>query len=176
VNGTLHRMQALPAMAKAGLVLGGYLAAAALAFGAVVVHVGMTVDYDASSGMYAFGDLLLFIAVFGATSIVPTGLALFFLRGTRVFWILLAGVALAMAATTLGVTIVSMVAPQSSSLWALLAFPRLFLSPFLAGAFGLASIAAPDRRARLCLLVAAGIECLGALYAFFHWFVPLFFR
>jgi hypothetical protein len=34
---------------------------------------------QASSGMYAFGDLILFIGVFGVLALIPTGLAAYFL-------------------------------------------------------------------------------------------------
>jgi hypothetical protein len=73
-------------IAKLGLVVGGYLAACLLAGGVVYVYQLFTnhAVTQASSGMYAFGDLLLFIGVFGLLSLPPTGLALYFLiRGFR---------------------------------------------------------------------------------------------
>ena len=90
-------------MAKVGLVLGGYVAAILSAFGVVLLYINQTnePDRDASSGMYAFGDALLFIAVFGIVSTIPTGVALVFLRQSRKFWIAFCVVALIVACTSL---------------------------------------------------------------------------
>jgi hypothetical protein len=74
-------MTKMSRLAKLGLVIGGYVVACLIASG--VVHVwelftqGPTAQ--ASSGMYAFGDLLLFIGIFGVLALIPTGLAVFFL-------------------------------------------------------------------------------------------------
>jgi len=66
--------------AKAGIVIGGYSAAFVIASAAVAVHVAATdpIEASAASGMYAFGDLLLFGGVFGVIALIPTGAALFF--------------------------------------------------------------------------------------------------
>ncbi len=68
-------------IAKFGLVIGGYIVACVLASGVVYVYQLLTDTpvTQASSGMYAFGDLLLFIGVFGILALFPTGLALYFL-------------------------------------------------------------------------------------------------
>jgi hypothetical protein len=67
---------------KFGVVLAGYLAAVMAASAAVAVRVANTSgpDAQASAGMCVFGDGLLFVAVFSAVAIFPTGLALYFLR------------------------------------------------------------------------------------------------
>ena len=57
----------------------------------------------------------------------------------------------------------------------MLAFPRIFMSPFFFAAFGLAALIAPQSRARWCLVAAAGIEALSSVYGFLRWFAPLFF-
>ena len=66
---------------KLGLVIGGYVAACLLASGAVYVYQMLTdtAVAQSSSGMYAFGDLLLFLGMFGVLALFPTGLALYFL-------------------------------------------------------------------------------------------------
>src|SRR5262245_14862624 len=73
----------------------GYLASLLLAALAVAVHIALTsgADANASSGMYAFGDALLFVFVFGGCALVPTAAALYFLRPYRRFWVAAAGVA-----------------------------------------------------------------------------------
>jgi hypothetical protein len=71
--------------AKALIVVAGYLAAFAIASAAVAVRIATTNQAEASaaSGMYAFGDVALFVIVFGALALIPTGAALFFLLSRR---------------------------------------------------------------------------------------------
>jgi hypothetical protein len=68
-------------LAKFGLVIGGYVAACLIASAVVYVWQLYTQDASAqaSAGMYAGGDLLLFIGVFGVLALIPTGLAVYFL-------------------------------------------------------------------------------------------------
>ena len=74
-------MAKMSGFAKIGLVLGGYVAACLLASGVVYVWELLTQGpiAQASSGMYAFGDLLLFIVTFGGLALIPTGLAVYFI-------------------------------------------------------------------------------------------------
>ena len=68
-------------LAKLGLVIGGYVAACIVAYGAMYIN-GLFMDpavLQASSGMSAFGDLILFVGVFGFLALFPTGLLLYFL-------------------------------------------------------------------------------------------------
>ena len=74
-------MSKMSRLAKLGLVLGGYVVACLAAYGAVYIN-DLFMDpavLQASSGMSAFGDLILFGSVFGVLALVPTGLALYFL-------------------------------------------------------------------------------------------------
>jgi len=68
-------------LATLSLVIGGYIVACLLAGGAVYVYQLFTQSpaAQASAGMYAFGDLLLFIVLFGVLALLPTGVALYFL-------------------------------------------------------------------------------------------------
>jgi hypothetical protein len=74
-------------LVKFGVVLAGYLAAGLVAGAALEIRLLNTQGPDAqgSGGMYAFGDAMLFSAVFGVTALLPTGLAIFFLRHRRWF-------------------------------------------------------------------------------------------
>jgi hypothetical protein len=68
-------------LAKLGLVIGGYLGACLLA-GAVVYIWQLSTQgaaAQASAGMYAGGDVLLFVAAFGVLALIPTGLVVYFL-------------------------------------------------------------------------------------------------
>jgi hypothetical protein len=66
---------------KVAIVAGGYLLALLLAFAAVALHAAVSGESgaQASGGMAAFGDLMLFVGVFGVVAVVPTGAALYFL-------------------------------------------------------------------------------------------------
>ena len=68
-------------LAKLGLVIGGYVAACLVASGAVYVNGLFTQNAaaQASAGMFAFGDFILFVGIFGVLALFPTGLALYFL-------------------------------------------------------------------------------------------------
>jgi hypothetical protein len=72
-------------LTKVGLVFMGYILACLAASGVVSMYQRLTQDpaAQASAGMYAFGDLLLFLAAFGLLMIVPTGLAIYFLVRRR---------------------------------------------------------------------------------------------
>jgi hypothetical protein len=60
---------------KVAIVASGYVLAFLMAAGAVALHAALTRESgaQASGGMSAFGDLVLFVAVFGAVALVPTG-------------------------------------------------------------------------------------------------------
>jgi hypothetical protein len=70
-------------LAKLSLVIAGYLLACLAAGGAVSIYQRFTQSAaaQASAGMSAFGDLLLFIFLCGVFALFPTGLGLYFLLG-----------------------------------------------------------------------------------------------
>jgi hypothetical protein len=74
-------MSKLSGTAKVGLVIGGYVMACLVACGVVYLWQSMSQGpvAQASSGMYAFGDLVLFLGVAGLLMLFPTGLAVYFL-------------------------------------------------------------------------------------------------
>jgi hypothetical protein len=86
---------------KVAVVAGGYIGAFLMASAVVAIRVANTSgpDAQASSGMYAFGDAVLFVAVFGVSALVPTGAGLFFLRPYRPFWTVLSALGLTVALT-----------------------------------------------------------------------------
>ena len=164
---------------KVGAVLAGYVVAALVASAAVAVRLANTSgpDAQASAGMYAFGDLLVFVAVFGIVALLPTGMALFFLRPYRLFWIVLSIAALVLVATGVSATVLCVLAsywkvPCSPlELCAAFAVLRMLASPLLATSFMLSVFIAPDRTSRWALLAATGIEGAVAMYSVFLWFV-----
>ena len=62
-------------------IVAGYLLAFLIASAVVALHSTITGQSgaQASGGMSAFGDLVLFVAVFAAVGLVPTGAGFFFL-------------------------------------------------------------------------------------------------
>ena len=66
---------------KFGLVIAGYVTACLIAGSAVYVNQLITANAasQASAGMAAFGDLVLFIVTFGVLALFPSALALYFL-------------------------------------------------------------------------------------------------
>ena len=70
---------------EVAIVAGGYLLAFFVACAAVALHAALTSGSggQASAGMSAFGDLILFVAVFGLIAVVPTGAMFFFLLSKK---------------------------------------------------------------------------------------------
>jgi hypothetical protein len=168
---------------KPGIVLVGYIIAFVLASQAVAIRIANTSgpDADASAGMYAFGDGILFLAVFGTVALLPTGLALVFLRPYHVFWTALSIMALALAVTGLSAVSVYVAAYHgllpgfARQSWAALAVLRMLASPLLATCFLLAGIIAPARSSRWALLVATAMESIAGIYAVCQWFLSCCF-
>ena len=175
----------MKALVKSGVVLAGYVAAVLLASAALAVRLRNTQgpDTEASAGMYAFGDAMLFLAVFGFAAIVPTGLAFYFLRPYRWFWTALSITALAIAATGfLAASIYILAAwcqPRSEQsflmVWSALAVLRMLASPVLATGFAVFALIAPNRTSRWALAIAAGIDGAVAAYSVFHWSISCHF-
>jgi hypothetical protein len=159
-----------------GVVIGGYATASFVASAAVYVRLLHTQDAQAqaSAGMYAFGDLLLFVFVLGVVALFPTGLALYYLRPFWKLWAAFSAGALAFAVTGLCAALaIALASTQpAQSLWGVLAgigVLRMLPAPLLAIGLALSTFIAPDRRARRTLLAATLIEGAVGTYAFVHW-------
>ncbi len=167
---------------KLGLVLAGYIIAIVAASVAVAVRIYFTSgpEAQASSGMYAFGDLCLFVSVFGVVSLVPTGAVLFFLRSHRLLWIVLSVAAVTITGTGLATFIVFLVwrTAEGDSLfatWASLAPLRILAAPLLALAFLMSGLISPHRFSRIALVVAAVVEAAVSACAAVFWLNPFGF-
>jgi hypothetical protein len=165
---------------KVGVVVLGYLAAVLVASAAVGVRLVTTRGPDAqsSSGMYAFGDALLFVGVFGVVALVPTGAALVFLRPYRHFWTAVSALGVAVALTGLAAAVVFAVgrhaaAPSPLTTWAGLSVPRILVAPILALTFMVFAALSPHRAPRLAFLAAAVAEAAVSASGAIVWGVPL---
>ena len=150
---------------KVGLVAAGYVGAFVIASLVVMLYVALTSgpDRQGSDGMYAFGDSMLFLAVFVMAGLPSTGAALFFLRPSRSFWRALSIVAIVVATTGL-LALVGYLAWQNPARaadlpwWFALSPIRILVAPLFALVFLLAALFAPNRFARIALLVAVAVE------------------
>lgn len=169
-------------LAKAGLVALGYVGALLVALAVVAFRVVTTSgpEAQASSGMYAFGDAVLFVNVFGVLALVPTVAALYFLRPHRPFWTALAIVAIAVALTGIAAAVVFAAGRHETSstlaAWTALAVLRILGAPLLAIGWLACGLMAPARGPRLVLLAAVLLEAGTSAYGAFIWVGALFGR
>jgi hypothetical protein len=149
--------------AKIGVVIAGYLFAGFVACAAVALNDAARPGPERSGGMAAFGDSLLFLAVFALAAIPASSTALYFLRGQARFWAVLAVAGPTIALTAVVAAVVSLATRGSASgsgpsIWSMYAVLRVVAAPLCALAFLLAGIFAPKRPWRIALLSAATVE------------------
>ena len=156
---------------KVGLFVSGYIAAFLIAWTVVANYIARTdtPDRQASSGMYAFGDGLLFLGVLGLAGVPATGAMLFSLRPCRPFWRAISIAALVVGASGLAALmdfILCRDAPIGSqpANWCALAVLRILIAPLLALAFLLSTVFAPIRSSRIALFAATAGEATIFLY------------
>jgi hypothetical protein len=164
---------------KAGLVGAGYLLA--FAAGGVAGHLYnvrvSALPYDTSGGMYAGGELMAALSAFLVVALLPTLLALWFLRGSAKLWQTVALAALVFAGAGLLAVLMPLVTHNLTRNPALLLFSLLGLAqllgmPLWTAAFALFAFLAPTRSARRLLIAAISLELVIGVCAAIHWFVP----
>lgn len=153
--------------AKVAVVLMGYVVAFLVALGGTMLYIRATSgpDRDLYGAMYEFGDSLLFLGLFGLSSVPATCAGLYFLRPVRAIWVGLSVGSLALALTALVSCIVYLMArpgaPDSlTGLGSALVVLRLLVAPLFALGFLLAAVFAPSRMARFSLGAAMLIEAV----------------
>ena len=170
--------QRLRPVAKAGIVVAGYVLAVAIATLVVRLYIAATshVERQTYSGMTAFGDSLVFLAALGVAAVPATGAAFYFLRPYGRLWLALSVASLATAATAV-VAVVLSIAPRVANIgstlqaWSMAAPLRIFAAPLLGLFFLVAGLFAPTRPGRVCLLAAASIEFVAFASVFLTWVV-----
>lgn len=173
---------ALKPFLKLAVVVGGYIAAFLVASVAVAIRLANTSgpDAQASSGMYAFGDAVLFVAVFGVSALVPTGAALLFLRPYRYFWTVLSSLGLAVGGTGVAAAILFAVGKNATSsplsTWAEFSVLRILIAPLFALTFFVCTVLSPRRFPRFAFLAATVMDAAVSAYGGAVWFIPLFFH
>ena len=173
----MWRRRPMRPVAKASLVALGYVAALAVTLLVAGIHLAETSGPDRQGGMSAFGDSLMFLAVFGLAAVPATGAALFFLRPHPAFWLTLSVASLAAAFTSAAAAVIhtaSGALEPSSFLqgWSAFAVLRILAAPLFAMLWLLSGLFAPNRSARLSLIAASAIEAAAFAYVVFGWFHP----
>jgi hypothetical protein len=158
---------------KFGIVLAGYVAAVLVAGAALEIRLLNTQgpDAQASAGMQAFGDLLLFLGVFGFAALFPTGVALNFLRHYERLWTVFSLASLTLALIGPVAAVVLQSHQRDWLIAGLIWLGQVLGAPLLALGFLVGTFLAPTRRARWMLLVSALIEGLVSAYVFLCLFV-----
>lgn len=155
------------------LVAGGYAAAWAIASLAENARYRSTQgpDSQASGGMYAGGDMILWAAVFCLVALVPTTIALRALRGVPRFWRVAPRIALAGAATGPLAVLVMValttfpVAGKAAELLMILGAARGFASLPAIAFDGLFALISPERGARRTFVLAGLVELASVVLA-----------
>jgi hypothetical protein len=168
-------------LSRIGLVVGGYVAAFSVASVLVYIRQLRTSgpDAQASAGMYAGGDFMLFVMAFTILALIPTGFGLYFLRPYEKFWMALSVAALAVAITgpvgafLSALTINSPMRQSPLVIAGELGFLRAMGAPLLVLGFLTCAAFAPSRRPRWALLVATGLECAASAYFIAHLWLAL---
>lgn len=162
---------------RVALVAGGYLICALLASAAVALHMAATrFDAQAAGGMYAFGDSLLFVLVFGFSSLIPTAAGLYFMRPFPAFWRAISGLCAVLAVVSLlsGAIFAFSHAGNQTLLEKLSGISVLWIliTPILAMASLVCAAFAPSRIPRMAFVAAtvvdAGVAILGGAIFFLH--------
>jgi hypothetical protein len=130
--------------------------------------------------MYAFGDAILFVGVFGLVALVPTGGTLFFLGPYRSFWIGLSALSFAIAITAIAAAIIFAIDRHEVSsplaTWAAFSVLRILIAPLFMLTFLVCAFFSPHRTTRIAFVIATALEAAVSTYGGFVWFVPLLFN
>ena len=161
---------------KLALVVAGYVGAFLAALGIVALYVASTSGPDRQTygGMFAFGDSLLFLGVFGLAAVPATGAGLFFLRPYLPFWRSLAVAAVAIAATGVAALYVFVAARGAGAgpalhSWSAFAVLRILVAPVIALAFLVSGAFAP----RPAFRIALGGAMVSEACVFAYWLIRL---
>ncbi len=169
----------MKSLARLGLVVAGYLVALGIASAVVALRVVATNGPDRRTygTMFAFGDSLLFLAVFAIAAIPATGAALFFLRPYPRFWRFWSIAASVIAATALAAAIDYFLERAAGPAvarngWAGYAVLRIFAAPLFGLLFLVSGLFAPRRSARFVLLAACIVEAAAFISVVVTWVHP----
>src|SRR5258707_4565215 len=164
-------------LAKVAIVFLGFILALAIAYITLKVYVARTAgpDREQYAAMFAFGDSLLFLGIFGAAALPALSATLYFLRPHPIFWMLLSTATLAVSVTSIAASIAISYQRSTGSagpLSPLLALGSLevIFAPGFVMLFLLSGIFAPSRSVRVVFAAAT----LAEAFAFLIFLLPRF--
>ena len=166
---------------KLGIVLAGYAVAAIVSGVAVGIYDRRftPADNQAMGGMIAGGEMIYGAGVFALVALLPTGLALWFLRRSRRSWSVFSLSCLAFAVIGLASVLTPLVvrptvASQVPALEIifLVSLVQMLGSPLWVASFGVFALLAPARDLRWRLLAAAAIEVVIGGCGLLHFLSP----
>jgi hypothetical protein len=175
-GGVITILSRLRPVAKVGIVAAGYVFAFAIAALVFSVYIAATSGphRQTSSGMFAFGDSLVFLGVLGVASVPATGAALFFLKSRPAFWRVLSIGSLVVASTAVAAVVLAALSSSAGAdprlkSWNVIVPLRILAAPLLALFFLLSGLFAPIRSARMGLLSASAMEIVAFVCVAFTW-------
>jgi hypothetical protein len=161
---------------KPGLVLASYVVAFVIAFALAWLRKRSLQAVDPVQfygGMYGFGDLLFFCGLFGALTLIPTAMALYFLRPFPKFWNFISIAALILASTAPIAVILFFLfhgsnAPGWENTISFVAVVKVMATPFFAFGFLITACISPPQPRRWALFTAAAIEAAVCVCGLVH--------
>jgi hypothetical protein len=167
------------AVAKLGVIAGGYAGAFLLAVIVVAVRMASTAGpaAQAASGMYAFGDLTLFTTVFAVAALLPTVAAVALFWSHPVFWMLVAGMQVTAATTSVAASLLfafraNLPLPPLLATVAPLGVLCILAAPFRAFLFLLTGLLSTFDGPRRACLAAAVVEAGVSVFGVLLWLLP----
>jgi hypothetical protein len=160
--------------AKVAIVFLGFVLALAIAYIALKVYVALTAgpDREQYAAMFAFGDSLLFLGIFGAAAVPALSATLYFLRPYPTFWRLLSIPTLVVCVTSVAASIAISYQRATGSAGALstplaLGSLEVIFAPGFVMLFLFFGIFAPSRSARIVFVAATLAEAVAFLIFLF---------
>jgi hypothetical protein len=161
-------------LTKVAVVFFGFVLALAIACIALKVYVARTAgpDREQYAAMFAFGDSLLFLGIFGVAAVPALSATLYFLRPHPSFWRLLSIATLAVSVTSIAASIAisyqrSIGSSRALSTVFALASLEALCAPAFVVLFLLFGIFAPSRSARVVFAAATLAEAFAFLIFLF---------
>lgn len=178
-----HGDQPMKWWTKLAIVLAGYALALLAGCASMVIydHRFSPADQQAYGGMIAGGEMMYGGGVVALLALIPTALALWFIRTARWIWLVfaIAGLAFAIAGLAATITLLATSGHMDRSvplmISDLLATVQMFGSPIWVAGFGLFALLAPTPALRRSMLVAVAFEVVIAVCALVH-LVPAWLR
>jgi hypothetical protein len=149
-----------------------------------IVYVNQTyfqnpVDAQAASGMYAFGDMILFLGAFGSLALIPTVAGCLFFKSFKKFWTICSSLGLAFAIFGVVAEVANIILSRTpvfnssspGAIVSVLGILHMFCTPITFALFLIVGFIAPKGKARNYFYISASLEFFVGLYTVFNFLV-----